>query len=127
MPQTVPASGHPLLNGLRARCPRCGRGPLFEGFLTVVEACPVCGLQFHGHDAGDGPAVAGIFVLGFGIVGLAWLIEVMFTPPLWVHAVLWIPGTVLGTLALLRPLKGMTIATQYQVRAVDEPERPGGT
>jgi len=120
-------SGSPLLNGLRSRCPRCGRGRLFVGFLTVVERCPECGLGFQGHDAGDGPAVAAIFILGFGIVGLAWLVEGLVSPPLWVHAALWIPGTVVGTVLLLRPLKGITIATQYKVRAVDEPEQPGGS
>ncbi len=100
---------------------------MFDGYLAVVDRCDVCGLRFDGHDAGDGPAVAGIFILGFGIVGLAWLLEVLVMPPLWVHAAIWIPATVLGALALLRPLKGLTIGTQYQVRAVDEPERPGGT
>jgi len=71
--------------------------------------------------------VAAIFILGFGIVGLAWLVEILLTPPLWVHAVLWLPLTLALTLMLLRPLKGLTIAIQYRVRAVDEPERPGGT
>ncbi len=71
--------------------------------------------------------MAGIFILGFGITGLAWGLERWLSPPLWVHAVLWIPLTVIATVALLRPLKGLTIAVQYRVRSVDEPGRPGGT
>jgi uncharacterized protein (DUF983 family) len=68
-----------------------------------------------------------MFILGFGIVGLAWLLEVLLSPPLWVHAVIWIPVTVIGAVVLLRPLKGLTVAAQYRFRAVDEPGRLGGT
>lgn len=120
-------TGRTLGFGLRGRCPRCGEGALFEGVLTVTERCPACGLGFAEHDAGDGPAVAVIFVLGFGIVGLAWLFEVLLTPPLWAHAAVWIPLTFVGSVALLRPAKGLTIAAQYRFRAVDEPTLPGGS
>ncbi len=115
-----------LLNGTLARCPRCGKGRLFNGFLEIAEHCNVCGLNLSGHDAGDGPAVAGIFILGFGIMGLAWGLERWLEPPLWLHAVLWIPLTVASAVVLLRPLKGLTVAIQYQVRSVEEPDRPGG-
>ncbi len=71
--------------------------------------------------------MAGIFVLGFGIMGLAWGLERWLAPALWVHALLWIPLTVIGAIVLLRPLKGLTIAVQYRVRSVEEPGRPGGT
>lgn len=114
-----------LLSGVRSRCPRCGQGALFTGFLTVADRCPCCGLGLSGHDAGDGPAVFAIFVLGFVIVGIAAMVEYWFSPPLWLHAALWLPLTALGTLALLRPLKGLTVALQYRFRAVDEPTRPG--
>jgi uncharacterized protein (DUF983 family) len=116
-----------LASGLCGRCPRCGRGALFDGFLTITDRCRVCGLEFSAHDAGDGPAVAVIFILGFGIFCLAWLMEVLLAPPLWLHAVIWTPLTVLGAILLLRPAKGLTVAAQYRFRAVDEPERPGGT
>jgi uncharacterized protein (DUF983 family) len=113
--------------GLRGRCPRCGRGGLFEGFLSVADRCPACGLGFGGHDAGDGPAVFGIFILAFGVVGIAGLVEYLLSPPMWLHMLLWTPLIVGGGLLLLRPLKGLTIAIQYRFRSVEEPERPGGT
>lgn len=116
-----------LMRGLRGRCPRCGNGHLFTGFLDVAESCDRCGLSLSNHDAGDGPAVFGIFILGFGVTGLAAAVEYLFSPPLWVHVVLWFPITIGGAVALLRPLKGLTIALQYRYRAVDEPERPGAT
>jgi uncharacterized protein (DUF983 family) len=113
--------------GLRGRCPRCGRGRLFDGFLTVREVCDVCGLGLAGHDAGDGPAVFGIFILSFGIVGLAGFVEYYYSPPLWLHVILWTPVIAAGGLMLLRPLKGLTVAMQYRFRATDESERPGAT
>ncbi len=116
-----------LASGVCGRCPRCGKGLLFSGFLTVAENCGSCGLGLSGHDAGDGPAVFVIFILGFGIVGLAAAVEYLYAPPLWLHAALWLPLTLIGTIALLRPLKGLLVALQYRYRAVDQPERPGAT
>lgn len=121
-----PTMSSTLSTGLRGRCPRCGRGSLFASFLTIAERCPECGLSYVGHDAGDGPAVAAIFILGFGVTGLAGFVEYWFMPPMWVHAALWLPMIAIGTLVLLRPLKGLTVALQYRYRAVDEPERLGG-
>jgi uncharacterized protein (DUF983 family) len=116
-----------LWAGVRGRCPRCGRGALFDGFLTVTERCAACGLGFAGHDAGDGPAVFIILILGFAVVGLALIVEIAMAPPLWVHALLWTPLVVGGSVALLRPLKGITVALQFRFRDVDRPTRPGGS
>jgi uncharacterized protein (DUF983 family) len=116
-----------LASGFRGRCPRCGQGAVFEGILTVAPRCSACGLVFTGHDAGDGPAVFGIFILGFGVVGLAALLEWLFRPPLWLQAAVWIPVTIGGAVLVLKPLKGLTIALQYRFRSVDEPGRPGAT
>jgi uncharacterized protein (DUF983 family) len=106
--------------GLLCRCPRCGRGRLFTDlvhFLRVARTCEVCGLDLRSEDSGDGPAVFVMFVTGPLVVTLAILLEVLVRPPLWLHAVLWIP-TVLGTsIALLRPLKAVLIALQYRHRA----------
>jgi uncharacterized protein (DUF983 family) len=113
--------------GARGLCPRCGRGRLFDGFLAVRGQCDACGLSLAGHDAGDGPAVFGIFILSFGIVGLAGFVEHLFSPPLWLHVVLWTPLIIGVGLLLLRPLKGLMIAIQYRVRSTEESERPGGT
>ena len=51
------AGGSPLLKAMSGRCPRCGRGRLFKGFLAVADRFEKCGLGFSGHDAADGPAV----------------------------------------------------------------------
>ncbi|MGC2204142.1 MAG: DUF983 domain-containing protein [Stellaceae bacterium] len=108
----------PAVSALRAalgcRCPRCGRGRLFTGLLNVRPACEVCGLDLSAQDAGDGPAVFVIFFLGLIIVGLAAFVEIRFSPPLWVHLVLWTPLILIGAIAMLRPLKAGLIALQYR-------------
>jgi len=115
----------PLGAGLRARCPRCGRGPLFKGFLTVRETCPNCGLDLARQDSGDGPAVFVILILGFVVVGLALWVELTFQPPLWLHALLWTPTILGGALLMLRPLKATLIALQYRHRREDYDSSPG--
>ncbi|MCG8510140.1 MAG: DUF983 domain-containing protein, partial [Rhodospirillales bacterium] len=65
-------------------------------------------------------------VLGAVVVGLAALLELTLHPPLWVHALLWGPAVIGGSLGILRPIKGLTIAIQYRTRATDQPERLGG-
>ena len=107
----------PFTAGLRCRCPRCGQGPLYDGLLTVRERCAACGLDLRAQDSGDGPAVFVILVLGFIVVGLVLLVEMKFSPPLWVHAVLW-PGVILvGAIVLLRVFKATLIALQFRHRS----------
>jgi uncharacterized protein (DUF983 family) len=106
-----------LSAGWRGRCPRCGEGRLFEGFLTVAPRCTTCGLAFSFADSGDGPAVFVTLIVGFVVVGLALLVEFSFHPPYWLHAILWIPLVLALTLGLLRPLKGTMIAQQYRHKA----------
>ena len=111
--------------GLRCGCPRCGKGKLFRGFLTVPPGCEVCGLDYGFVDSGDGPAVFIMFLAGFIVVGAALVTEVLYHPPYWVHAVLWLPLILIVTLGLLRPMKGLMIALQYYHKA--EERRFGGT
>ncbi len=103
----------PFTSGLKCRCPRCGEGALYSGFLTTRPHCQSCGLDYNFADAGDGPAVFVILFIGFLIVGLALYVEFTFEPPYWVHALLWLPLTLITALTLLRPLKATLIALQY--------------
>jgi len=110
------AAVSPIRAGLGCRCPRCGEGRLYDGFLTVAAACSACGLDLRAQDSGDGPAVFVILILGFVIVGLAILVEVRYAPPYWVHVVLWPPAILVLALMMLRPLKAYMIALQYKHR-----------
>jgi len=116
----------PIGRGLRGRCPRCGEGHLFQGFLTLRPACERCGLDYSFADAGDGPAVF-VILIGGGIVVFAALItEVLFQPPYWLHALLWFPLILIVTLAPLRLLKGLLIALQYPHKAAEGRLEPRG-
>ena len=101
---------------------RCRQGALFDGYLKITERCDVCG----SNSAATTPAMrrgrrdiySRIWHRRNGCV-----LEWFMAPPLWLHALLWLPLTLIGTLVLLRPLKGLTVALQYRFRSVDEPER----
>ncbi len=118
--------GDLIIIGLRCRCPRCGTGSVLEGYLQVAERCSDCGLGLTGHDVGDGAVVPAMLVIGSVFVGSALFVEFTYTPPLWVHAVLWGPLVVAATLGILRPLKGLSIALQHRYRSTEETERLGG-
>jgi uncharacterized protein (DUF983 family) len=110
-------TGLPIATGLAGHCPRCGKGKLFHGFLTLRERCEACGLDYSFADAGDGPAVFVIFFAGFVVVGAALIVEFLYQPPFWLHALLWGPLILITTLGPLRPLKGLLIALQYHHKA----------
>ncbi len=110
-------SVNPFLAGALSRCPCCGRGPLFTGFLTVVSRCGACGLDLAVADSGDGPAVFLIMVVGFIVVFAALAVEIAFHPSLWLHLALW-PALAVGLcFALLRPAKGLMLAAQVHNQA----------
>lgn len=106
-----------VLAGLLGRCPNCGRGPLFAGFLKVAPRCARCGFDLGAADSGDGPAVFVILFVGF-LVGFAALFtEFAHHPPIWVHLALWLPLTLILCVGLLRPFKGVLVALQFRNRA----------
>jgi uncharacterized protein (DUF983 family) len=111
------APQNPFSAGMRGRCPRCGEGRLFSGFLTLQPRCAACGLDFSFADAGDGPAQFVILIVGFIVAGGALVVEVAYSPPLWLHFVLWGPLVLILCLGMLRPLKGVLVALQYHHRA----------
>ena len=106
-----------LSTGPAGRCPRCGDGRLFRGFLTLAPRCEVCGLDYAFADSGDGPAVFVTLIGGFLVLGVALVIDMTYEPPLWVYVVVFLPLAVIVCLGLLRPLKGLLIASQYRNKA----------
>jgi len=118
MPDTYPPLS-PAVTGLTCRCPRCGKGKLFKGFLDLKPRCEVCGLDYAFIDAGDGPAVFIILLAGFVVVGAALVVEFKYAPPLWLHAVLWLPLILATTLLPLRPMKSLMVSLQYHHKAAE--------
>jgi uncharacterized protein (DUF983 family) len=114
-----PARIDPIRAGLLCRCPNCGRGPLYAGFLKVVDRCRACGFDFTRLNTGDGAAVFIIQIVGFPVVFGALAVEIAFAPPMWLHLMVWPPLAVIGSLALMRPGKGAMIALQMKNRAAE--------
>ena len=103
----------PSSTGLRGRCPRCGQGHLFDGFLSMKPSCEVCGLDYGFAEPADGPA---FFVICFACVpsvALAVMIEAIYQPPFWVHLFSSLPFMLLTCVLPLRPLKGWLLSSQY--------------
>ena len=107
----------PISTGMGGRCPRCGEGKLFKGFITIADKCGNCGLDYKFADAGDGPAIFVMLIAGFIIVGAALWLEVAYEPPMWVFLVVFLPLTLVVCLGMLRPLKGALVALQFANRA----------
>lgn len=102
---------------LGCRCPACGVGPLFDGFLKVKARCDICGINLTDHDSGDGPAVFLIFVIGFIVPPLAIITELAYAPPVWLHVLLWPALILILTLLTISPAKALTVALQYHTRS----------
>jgi uncharacterized protein (DUF983 family) len=106
----------PFAAGLACKCPRCGEGPVFRGYLKVASRCESCGLDLAFAENGDGPAVIIIFIVGAIVGTAALLLDMAARPPLFVHLLIWLPVTLIICLALLRPFKALMIALQYRTR-----------
>jgi uncharacterized protein (DUF983 family) len=115
--QQTPVS--PYIAGLACRCPRCGKGKLYAGFLTLAPRCEACGLDYGFMDSGDGPAIFVIMIAGAIVVTAALITEVKYQPPFWLHAVLWLPLTLAVTLWPLRAIKSLLIALQFHHKAAE--------
>lgn len=100
--------------GLKGLCPRCGQGQLFDGLLKVKPACTNCGLDYSFADAGDGPAVFVMLIVGFVVVGFALWFEFTFHPAFWLHLLVTAPFSLVVCLGSLRLLKGLLIALQFK-------------
>jgi uncharacterized protein (DUF983 family) len=103
--------------GIKGKCPRCGQGRLFNGFLALAPKCDVCGLDYSFADPADGPA---FFVMIFGcipsVLFAVWA-ELTFEPSVWFHFLVTVPIVMLTCIPPLRPLKGWLVASQFYHKA----------
>jgi uncharacterized protein (DUF983 family) len=107
----------PVKVGIKGSCPRCGEGRLFDGLLSLKQRCSACGLDYSFADAGDGPAVFVILIVGFIVIGMVLWLQVNYGPPIWVHILLFGPLTIILSLLSLRWCKGILIALQFRNNA----------
>ena len=104
-----------LWRGARGRCPACGEGRLFAGYLKPVERCEACGTELARIRADDAPPYFTIFIAGKLIAPFVFGLERALAPPLWVHAVVWAPVITAACILLLRPVKGATIGLMLRL------------
>jgi uncharacterized protein (DUF983 family) len=103
--------------GLKLRCPQCGEGEVFQGYLKFRDHCRVCGADFKSADAGDGPAVFVILVVGAIVAPLLIILQFGLRLPGWLALALTMIAAVVLCLALLPPFKSLLFALQWKHKA----------
>ena len=114
----TPGSQTPLVRAaLQARCPKCGTGPLFDGWVRFAPRCRACGLDIAAFNVGDGPAAFLILIVGALVTALALIVQLKGHPPFWVHIILWVPLTVALVILTLRASKAALLILEYRNQA----------
>lgn len=106
-----------LSAGLKCRCPNCGEGYLYRGFLAFKDRCDACGADLTIADTGDGGSFFVMFAALILIVPSAMFFEFALHPPVWLHIIIWPPLTFAFCLFLLRPTKALLFALQWKHKA----------
>ena len=105
-----------IWRGMQGRCPECGEKTLWRKYLKVQDDCASCGLHLGGHQADDAPPYFTIFIVGHVIVPIALIVERLYTPPLYIHALLFTVLAVLVSLISLPIVKGGVVGLQWALR-----------
>jgi uncharacterized protein (DUF983 family) len=105
-----------IKRGLFCRCPHCGQGKLFRGYLKSVDHCAVCNEDYTHHRADDLPAYLVIVIVGHIVVGGFMMTDLVWPMSNWAHLAIWTPLTLLLTLAMIQPVKGAVIGLQWAMR-----------
>ncbi|MCP3732320.1 DUF983 domain-containing protein [Sphingomonas sp. MG17] len=108
------AEPHIIDSAFKGACPRCGAPSLFAGWIKFAERCRGCGLDYAAFNVGDGPAAFLTLIVGTIITVLSIWVELAFSPPVWLHLLLWIPLTILLVVFSLRWAKGALLALEYR-------------
>ncbi len=119
-PEPQDTEGQPgiVVAALSASCPKCGtKGMLFDGVARFAPRCRVCGLDYGQFNVGDGPAAFLTLIIGAVIVILAVWVELSWSPPWWVHVILWTPLTAVSVVYSLRVAKAVLLIAEYRRKA----------
>ena len=105
-----------VLNAMRCRCPRCGKGKLYYGYLKVVHNCSVCGEELYHHRADDFPPYLSIMIVGHILVFVMLDMEIRGYANPMLYLVIFIPLAIILPLAILPSIKGFVVALQWSKR-----------
>ncbi len=110
-----PALGLAMRRGLMNRCPVCGQGRVFKGFLKLQPECTHCGTQLGRLRPDDAAPYAVILLVGHILMPPVFWIERSYQPPMWLHMALWLPLFAIVSTLLLRPVKGAIVGVFCRV------------
>jgi uncharacterized protein (DUF983 family) len=105
-----------MIRGLRCSCPACGAKTLYSSYLRIADRCSACGEALMHHRADDAPPYFTILIAGHIVIPLLMMTELTFTPPLWLHVLIWVPLITTLSLALLPRVKGAVVGLQWAQR-----------
>jgi uncharacterized protein (DUF983 family) len=114
IPEGQPGIAKAALFGL---CPKCGAKTVFGGLTKFSPRCANCGLDYSTFNVGDGPAAFLTMGVGTVVIIFALLLDMTVKPPFWVHAIIWIPFTIVAVIWSLRVAKGALLTSEYRNRA----------
>ena len=110
--------------GIMNRCPNCGEGAVFQGFLRVAEECRVCHAPLGSLRADDAPPYIVIFLAGHLLIPPIFWIERAYEPPMWLHMAVWLPLFAVICTLLLRPVKGGVVGWMWKLGFASAPASP---
>jgi len=108
--------GKAILNGLMCRCPNCGKGKVFGGYLKVNDACSNCGEKLSSARADDFPPYIAIFIVGHVLIG--WMLHAEMSGPVDPMFYVWtmVPAAIILPVIMLPSIKGAVIGLQWANR-----------
>jgi len=109
-----------IRRGLMNRCPVCGEGKVFDGFLSVAPECAVCHAPLGRLRADDAPPYIVLFLTGHLLIPPIFWIEKAYEPPMWLHMVVWLPLFAVVCTLLLRPVKGAVVGWMMHLGFADD-------
>ena len=108
-----------LARGARRRCPECGEGHLFAGYLKVQPVCEVCGHDNGRYPADDAPPYFTILLVGHLVVAPMLIFPFIWQWPAGLVLAITLPVVVVLTLTLLPLVKGAVIGGQWAIGRSD--------
>jgi len=118
-----PPLARALWRGARNRCPVCGEGKVFSGYLRVARECSHCEFPLGTLRADDAPPYFTIFIVGHLLLPPILLVERLYGWPIWLHMVVWLPLIAIATTLMLRPVKGATVGLMCRLGITGNDQR----
>lgn len=118
--QTLPKLPLMMARGCTGRCPVCGSGRLYAGYLRVVGNCASCAAPLGAVRADDAPPYFTIFITAHLIIALVVVTGQHTDLPVWSMIAFFLPLTVVIAMLLLRPIKGATVGAMLKLGLIGE-------